>query len=336
MTRILAISPSAPDPALVRAAAKVINRDGLVAFPTETVYGLGAHALHAKAIAKIFSAKGRPQDNPLIVHVADISELSLLARDIPPEARLLAERFWPGPLTMVLRRKEGVPDAVTAGLDTVAVRMPSHPVARALLRAAKAPIAAPSANLSTRPSPTSAAHVIEDLMGRVDIIIDGGSCAIGLESTVVDLTHRPALLLRPGGITLEMLNEVMAVEQYRQKGKEPPRSPGMKYRHYAPKAKVIIVEGSPEKVGEKINSLLKEYGRMRIGVLTTSERWYDSMLTIYLGATEEEIAHNLFAALRSFDRNGIEVVLSESIAAKGIGLAITNRLEKASYERVRA
>jgi L-threonylcarbamoyladenylate synthase len=321
----------------IKIAAMFILEGKLVAFPTETVYGLGADALNEEAVRKIFEAKGRPADNPLIVHIADLSDLRKLARDVPQEAKLLAEKFWPGPLTIVLPRKEEVPDVTTGGLDTVAVRMPAHPIALALIRAST-PIAAPSANISGKPSPTLAEHVIDDFYGKIDAIIDGGETRVGVESTVIDLSSEKPTLLRPGGLPLEeierVIGEVEIHPAVRGKLVDVARSPGMKYKHYSPNAQVIVVEGRRENVGRKIAELVEEYRSkgLRVGVMATRE--YEADELFYLGKTEEEIARNLFKALRELDRRGVDVIIAEGIEERGLGFAVMNRLRKAAGYRI--
>ena len=332
MTIILKISRNSPEKVLVKQAAFIIKEGGLVAFPTETVYGLGADALNAKAVAKIFEAKGRPADNPLIAHIADKKEVYRLAKEVPEEAELLMKEFWPGPLTIILKKANIVPDIVTAGLDTVAIRMPCHKVALALIKEAKTPIAAPSANLSGKPSPTDANHVIEDMMGRVDVIIDSGKTDIGVESTVIDLTVKPPLILRPGGLPKEDIEKVLKGFGKEEKS-EKPKSPGMKYRHYAPSAEVIVVEGDKEKVRKRAMELIGEnkLKAKKVGVMTTTkEHGYDADVVKFIGSTEKEIARKLFKALRDFDREGIHIIIAEGIEEKGIGEAVMNRLRKAA------
>jgi L-threonylcarbamoyladenylate synthase len=304
-------------------AAGIIRKGGTVAFPTETVYGLGADALNAKAVKKIFRAKGRPSDNPLIVHIASRKDVYKLADDVPRSAELLMEKFWPGPLTMVLKKSKSVPKIATAGLNTVAIRMPRHKVALALIKAAKAPIAAPSANLSGKPSPTSAEHVIFDLSGKIDAIIDGGETDIGIESTVIDLTSKVPAILRPGKITREQLKKVLGKIATHHGKQKTARSPGMKHRHYAPEAKMIIVKGKPAAVKKEIAKLAKAYGKMgkRVAV-------------IKIGKNLEATAKNLFAILRHLDRKKFGIILSESIPKKGLGVAIMDRLERAAGNNI--
>lgn len=347
MTIILKIRKGNPEKILVKQAAYMIKEGGLVAFPTETVYGLGADALNPKAVAKIFEAKGRPADNPLIAHIADMKDVYRLASEVPKDAELLMKEFWPGPLTIILKKTKIVSDIVTAGLDTVAIRMPSHKVALALIKEAKTPLAAPSANLSGKPSPTDANQVIEDMMGRVDVIIDSGSCDIGVESTVIDMTVKPALILRPGGLPKEeiekFLKNIGKEEIFRAKRREAwnandkksdkPKSPGMKYKHYAPNAEVIVVEGNKEKVMKKAKELVEEYklkGK-KVGVITTvKERGYGADVVKYVGNTEKEVARKIFKALRDFDKEDIHIIIAEGIEEKGIGEAVMNRLRKAA------
>lgn len=345
-TRVLKVDPRRPAAEPMRVAAEVIRRGGLVAFPTETVYGLGANALDPEAAAGIFRAKGRPADNPLIVHVASQATVTELVTVVPPAGRALMDRFWPGPLTLAMPRRPLVPDLVTAGLPTVGVRMPAHPVALALIEAAGVPIAAPSANLSGRPSPTRAQDVLDDLDGRIDLILDGGETGVGLESTFLDLTADPPLLCRPGGVTPNEICAVIgpiqidpAVYATLEDG-EVPRSPGQKYAHYSPRAYVIVVDGPLEAVQDKINSLAYEFmeeGR-RVGVLATAESRgrYQAPVVLEVGSRRNlsMIASALFSTLRAFDRHGVDVVLAEGLPEEGIGLAVMNRLRKAAGGRV--
>lgn len=322
----------------LRVAARFIQEGKLVAFPTETVYGLGADALNESAVRRIFKAKGRPADNPLIVHIASIEWLFELARKVPEKAIRLAEKFWPGPLTLVLPRNPRVPDVATSGLDTVAVRMPAHPIALALIRLSERPIAAPSANISGRPSPTDAEHVVEDFYGRIECVVDGGPTPIGVESTVLDLTGSKPVLLRPGGLTLEEIEKVVGEVGIHPavKGKEVglARAPGMKYRHYSPSAQVIVVEGEKEAVRRKIDELVREFRErgMRVGVMATESHRADAFF--YLGHNDIEVARNVFRALRELDKAGVDVIIAEGIEEKGLGLAVMNRLRKAAGYRI--
>ncbi|WP_297479713.1 L-threonylcarbamoyladenylate synthase [Thermococcus sp.] len=323
----------------IKVAGRFILEGKLVAFPTETVYGLGADALNEKAVRRIFEAKGRPADNPLIVHIADFNDLKKLAREIPREAKLLADRFWPGPLTLVLPKKEEVPLVTTGGLDTVAVRMPAHEIALALIRASK-PVAAPSANISGKPSPTLAEHVIDDFYGRIEAIVAGGETRIGVESTVIDLSSERPTLLRPGGLPVEEIEKVIGPVEIHPavKGKavDLAKAPGMKYKHYSPNAQVLVVEGPKERVREKIKELVEEYRSKsyRVGVMATEEFEADEFF--YLGKTVEDVAKNLFKALRELDRQGVDVIIAEGVEERGLGLAVMNRLRKASgYQIIR-
>ncbi|HAA64145.1 MAG TPA: threonylcarbamoyl-AMP synthase, partial [Thermoanaerobacter sp.] len=277
MTKIIRVNKNNPEIELIDFAAKVIKEGGLVAFPTETVYGIGANSFNEEAIKKIFIAKGRPQDNPLIVHIAELEQIYDLVKEVPQKAKTLMKKFWPGPLTLIFKKSQKVPYVNTAGMDTVAIRMPSNTIAHLLIKRAEVPISAPSANVSGKPSPTDASHVIEDLYGKVDVIIDGGKCDVGVESTVLDLTEKVPVILRPGAVTLEMLREVIGnVEVDPSLLKKPqedlkPKSPGMKYKHYSPNAEVYIVTGDLEKVVKKIQELTEEqlkYGK-KVGIMAT-------------------------------------------------------------------
>ena len=325
------------------AAAGIIRQGGLVAFPTETVYGLGADALDPEAAKKIYAAKGRPSDNPLIVHIADKRAVADLAERVPPEAGRLMDAFWPGPLTIILPKKACVPKETTGGLDTVAIRMPSHPVAAELIRRAGVPIAAPSANASGRPSPTRAEHVLTDLNGRIPLILDGGEVGIGVESTIVDLSGEEPALLRPGYITREQLRELLGglatdPAVYRaMRPDEAPKAPGMKYRHYAPKAPLVLVEGSSEAVREYIRGKIAE-APGSLGVMTC-----DDAAEAYAGAEvrslgrrddPEALARGLYAALREFDRLQVTGIYAETFSGEGLGEAVMNRLLKASGHTV--
>lgn len=322
------------DDASIRRAAALLRAGELVAFPTDTVYGLGADALNGEAAARIFAAKGRPADNPLIAHIAGESGLAgLIAGEPCACARALMRAFWPGPMTLIFPKSPRVPREVTAGLDTVAVRMPSHPVARALIRAAQTPIAAPSANRSGRPSPTTAAHVLEDMEGRIPLILDGGPCEVGLESTVVDVTGARPRILRPGGVTLEMLEGVVGdvdvdegVLHQLQAGSQA-RSPGMKYKHYAPKGEVTIVTGP--RAAQEI-ARLYDAADGRAAILAFSQADYGARRVYRLKNAPGE----LFAALRQLDEDGMETIYAEDVPTAGVGLAVMNRLMRAAAFRV--
>ncbi len=329
------------DKQAVAEAGAILKQGGLVAFPTETVYGLGADALNEEASGKTYAAKGRPSDNPLIVHIADFDALEKITAEIPQSAVRLAERFWPGPLTMIFDKSEAVPYGTTGGLDTVAVRMPSNIVARELIRAAGGYVSAPSANTSGRPSPTTADHVYEDLNGKIEMILDGGKVDIGLESTIVDMTVEPPMILRPGAITAEMMKPIIGDVDIDEtvlgnESNQAPKAPGMKYRHYAPKAKLVIVEGNIKEEVLAIRQLCYEMIRKgkKVGVIATSETvcYYTNGVIKNIGSRENEktIARNLYGVLREFDEEDVDMIYSESFAVSGIGNAIMNRLEKAA------
>lgn len=333
------------DPESLALAADLLKSGNLVGFPTETVYGLGANALDAESVLSIFAAKGRPADNPLIVHIYDQAQLFPLC-EIPDRAPVLMNAFWPGPLTLLFPRKPAIPDQVTAGLPTVAIRMPSHPVAAAMLKACDLPVAAPSANRSGRPSPTTAQHVLQDMNGRIPLILDGGSCEVGLESTVVDLCHGKPVILRPGGITKEMLEKALG-EEVSVAGSvlrplepgEKALSPGMRYKHYAPAGTVTLVEGEEEKVVALLKKLcLKDIAAGRKScVLCFSEHvpLLSDCCPHDMGFSKDfsEIAHRLFDILRRLDQEGMETIYSEVIPPEGVGLAVMNRLGRASAFR---
>ena len=320
----------------IEIAAGILRSGGLVGIPTETVYGLGANGLNAAAVRNIFAAKGRPQDNPLILHIPEASWLKRYCCNIPPSAYALAEAVWPGPLTMILPRRENVPNAVTCGLDTVGIRCPAHPAALALIQAADVPVAAPSGNLSGRPSPTCARHMLEDMDGRIDAILDGGPCGVGVESTIVDMTVPVPRLLRPGGLPLEVLRETLgevvvdkAVTAQLSAG-EKPRAPGMKYRHYAPKAPVIVVTGDSLRTARYIRRNLGEH----TGVIC-----FDEYVELFPDCTVEAIgpvsdkarqARRVFDALRAFDNTDVETIYAQCPGSGGLGLAVANRLKKAA------
>ncbi len=321
-------------------AGEIIRNGGLVAFPTETVYGLGASAFDADAAQKIYEAKGRPSDNPLIVHISDKSQIEALAREITPAAKKLIDAFMPGPFTIILKKRDNIPDAVTAGLDTVGIRFPQNDIAVKFIAAAGVPIAAPSANISGKPSPTRAEHVIHDMSGRIDAIIDGGDCDVGVESTIVDMTGSAPVILRPGGVTFDMLRAVVpetTVDAHilaAVSADTKPKCPGMKYTHYSPDAEVIVVEGERDAVQEKIKSLLKESKDKITGVLTMYGSVYDDAVMLSAGGTNKDYAKNLFAALRSFDDLGVETVFAEFCEKDGYGLAVKNRLYKSAGNKV--
>ncbi|MGC4018783.1 MAG: L-threonylcarbamoyladenylate synthase [Muricomes sp.] len=329
------------DEQIIQDAGEILKKGGLVAFPTETVYGLGANALDEEAAKKTYAAKGRPSDNPLIVHIADLQALEEIAVNIPPEVEDLAFHFWPGPLTLIFEKSEIVPYGTTGGLETVAVRMPSDPIAREVILAAGGYVSAPSANTSGRPSPTTAQHVEEDLGGKIDMILNGGSVDIGLESTILDMTVTPPMILRPGAITADMLEEVIGAVRvdetiYGSESEQAPKAPGMKYRHYAPKAALKIVEGTIREEVLAIRQL--SYAAYRdgrtVGIIATTETmpYYTHGIIKNIGPRENEktIARNLYSILREFDREDVTEIYSESFAAQGIGSAIMNRLEKAA------
>ncbi len=317
-------------------AATLIRRGQLVGIPTETVYGLGADGLNPAAVTNIFEAKGRPQDNPLILHIAQPNWMDRYCTDIPRGAYELAEAFWPGPLTIILKRQTIVPDVVTAGLSTVGVRCPAHPVCREIIQVAGTPVAAPSGNTSGRPSPTTAQHMLEDMEGKIPAVLDGGSCTVGVESTIIDMTATPPRLLRPGGITLEQLQAVLgevAVDEaiLRPMGEgERPRAPGMKYRHYAPKAPVTVVTGDGEKTAEYIaKNAEKTHG------IICFDQWkstFSGFVVETLGRSDdlEEQGRRVFDALRSFDSSDVTAIWAQCPSGDGLGLAIANRLSKAA------
>lgn len=336
-TEIIIVNPHNIDPAKVRRAAKKIKEGGLVAFPTETVYGLGADTFNSQAVAKIFEAKNRPLDDPLIVHISQREDLLRLIKDIPDIVWELTNKFWPGPLTLVLKKSEIIPDIVTAGLDTVAIRTPANEIALGLIRESQTPIAAPSANLFGRPSSTNSQHVLDDLNGRIDLIINGGKSEVGVESTVLDLTQSPPSILRPGGVSIERLKEIVGrVKIYKQ---DKVLSSGMYPRHYSPKAKVILVEGDGEVQVQKVRSLASRLVSQDccLGIMAKEENKdrYDGFNPKSLGPGDDLAicAANLFSVLREFDREGINVIIAESVKEKGLGLAIMNRLRKASGGR---
>ena len=344
-TQIYKIDSKAVDHQKMEEAAQLIRSGELVAFPTETVYGLGADALNPQASKKIYAAKGRPSDNPLIVHIAKFEDLEDIAKKVPQEAKKLADAFWPGPLTMIVDKNEKVPYETTGGMDTVAIRMPDHPAALELIRQSGCLIAAPSANTSGRPSPTLAEHVAEDLGGRIPMILDGGEVGIGIESTIIDLTEKIPMILRPGYITKEMLEAVIGTVQtdpgiIAADSTKKPKAPGMKYRHYAPKANLMLIDGAKCAVVDKINELtdaMHSEGK-KVGIIGTDETVasYRGDMVLSIGAREDEdaIARHLYKLLREFDEADVDVIYSESFATPRIGQAIMNRLLKAAGHQV--
>lgn len=350
ITQVIKIDPKNIDEYKLSIASEALKAGKIVAFPTETVYGLGANALNSSAVEQIFKAKGRPSDNPLIVHIADIEDLYELTENIPDKAGLLMDKLWPGPLTLVFKKSSIIPPIITAGLNTVAVRMPEHPAARELIRLAGVPVAAPSANVSGKPSPTTAQHVLDDLDGRIEIVVDAGSSSVGLESTVLDVTVDPPMLLRPGGITPKQIEDIIGHIDIDKTilgevdADNVPKSPGMKYMHYSPKAHVIIVKGG------NINSqVMKIYALAanrksegkKVGICATDQTIdsYKGYEAISMGDRNkpETIAARLFSLLREFDDTGVEFILAEAVDEEGVGLAIMNRLVKAAgYDIIQA
>ena len=341
-TKIIKTNAANIDETAIENAAEIIKKGGLVAFPTETVYGLGANALDAEASKKIYEAKGRPSDNPLIAHIASLDTLDEIVEDVSDVAKRLIDRFWPGPMTLIFKKKELVPDSTTGGLDTLAVRFPSNEIAKTLIEKSGVPIAAPSANVSGRPSPTKGEHVIEDLDGKVDMIIDGGEVGLGLESTIIDVTGEPTIL-RPGFITQEMLEDVIEEVRLDQTIIEKPsddflpKAPGMKYRHYAPKTELVIVRGSAENVAQKI----KEEIQNKTAAIITVDQHLDlykdlDAKVVSWGDKEQmdEIAHQIFDALRKVDEWGVDIIYCEAFDEEGLGLAVMNRLTKAAGYQV--
>lgn len=342
--RIILKDKEHPDLEQLREPAKILREGGLVAFPTETVYGLGANALNEEAAKKIYEAKGRPSDNPLIAHIADFDDLLPLVAEVPETGRKLMEAFWPGPLTLIFPKSALVPYGTTGGLDTVAVRMPADPAASALIRLAGVPIAAPSANTSGRPSPTTADHVWQDMNGKIQMIVDGGAVGIGVESTIIDVSGEEPMILRPGAVTREMASKVLGKEIFLDpaitsgplKADVRPKAPGMKYKHYAPKADLTLVEGLEDAVTAAINKLVQEKleEECRVGVICTDEtlKLYPQGMVRSIGSRvhEESIAHNLYAVLREFDDLNADYIFSESFSRNHLGQAIMNRLTKAA------
>jgi L-threonylcarbamoyladenylate synthase len=349
-TITLKVDAQEPDLEKVRVAAGFVRRGGLVAFPTETVYGLGADALNAKAVLALFEAKKRPLDNPPIVHVSHVKDVRRLAEHVSSEAERLMQEFWPGPLTLIFNRSKTVPNVTVAGLDTIAIRMPRHNVALALIKESNCPISAPSANLAGKPSPTLAKHVLDDLNGRIDAVLDAGPTSIGVESTVLDLTVNPPQVLRPGGTSFELLKKTLdrvelnpVVTAEKPLPVEKARSPGVKHKHYAPDADVVVVEGDLSAIVEKVVELTKVYKHRgsTVGVLCTDEtaQYYDADVVKSLGSRSDlaGVARSLFRVLREFNLEKVDVIVAEGLPLEGLGLAVMNRLRKAAgYNIIRA
>lgn len=344
-TKVIRIEELQREEAAIREAGEIVKAGGLVAFPTETVYGLGGDALNPASSRKIYEAKGRPSDNPLIVHIADMEALAAIVKSVPESAKMLAEAFWPGPLTMILEKSDLVPKETTGGLETVAVRMPSDAVALAFIRAAGGYVAAPSANRSGRPSPTRATYVAQDLDERIEMILDGGDATLGLESTIVDLTAEPPAILRPGFITGEMLRQKLGrVEEdetlFSADSGQAPKAPGMKYRHYAPKGELVIVRGQTEAVTDYIGKELAQMrkNKKKTGVIATDETLdkYKADVPRSVGkrTDADAAAKGLYRILREFDDEGVEAIYSESFDGEGVSQAVMNRLLKAAGHRV--
>lgn len=342
-TKIININRDNIDKELLNEAVEIIKAGDNVAFPTETVYGLGADGLNEDAIRKIYKAKGRPSDNPLILHISNREQIIPLVRELPEMANILMDKFWPGPLTIILKRSKIVPDIVTGGLDTVAIRMPDHPIALELIDKSKLPIAAPSANISGRPSPTRGEHVIQDMMGKIPLIIDGGSTGVGLESTVLDLSDNIPTILRPGGVTLEELRKIIPNiiqdESIISEDKKP-KSPGQKYRHYAPKAEMVLFVGDMKDIIKNINREMEEALRQgkKVGIMATEETKEDYKKGIILISGSRKnpktIASNLFANIRELDKEEVDIILAEGIYTDDIGMAIMNRMIKAADGKI--
>jgi len=353
MTDVIRVAPEAPDPTALARAAECLRRGGLVAFPTETVYGLGVNALDRDAVRRLFAAKQRPPNDPLIVHVTSIDSMAALASHVPHNVERLARRFWPGPLTVIVPRSYQVPDEVTAGLSTVAVRVPLHPVARALIEAAGVPVAAPSANLFSRPSPTQASHVLDDLDGRIDIVVDGGATTIGVESTVLDLTSDPPTILRPGAVTIEMLREVLgrvdvsrAPTSLASTNTAPMPSPGMLEKHYSPRATLTLFEGNASAAlsslvaiardelsrGHSVGIIAAEEDRGELAQLSADAK----ILLRVIGHhdTPAVVAARLYATLRELDAAGVNVILVHGFRDDGLGAAVQDRLRRAAAGRI--
>ena len=345
-TVITKLDEKRPNQNIIKNASDLIRRGEIIAFPTETVYGLGGNALDPSSVSKIFEIKGRPPDNPLIIHVADMKMLKTLVIQIPPKAHRIIKKFWPGPITLILKKSNIVPEITTGGLNTVAVRIPRDKIALALIKKSGLPIAAPSANISGRPSPTSAIHVKDDLAGKIKLILDGGSTTIGIESTVIDMTQHIPVILRPGGISKESIEDeigkVCLHDSLLSNGRKKTRiyrAPGMKYQHYSPKAKVMLVEGAENHVKKRIIQLTEklEGEGKKVTIMTTSKSLKVNPEKIqYMGRTLETVARNLFANLRQADKDNIDVIIVQGVQYKKTGFAIMNRLKKAASTRISA
>lgn len=353
MTVILKTDPLNPDQNVLKYAAEVLKKDGIVAFPTETVYGLGAIVFNEKAVGKIFWAKRRPPDNPLIIHISDYTMLDKITLHVPEKAYRLMRVFWPGPLTLILPRHRDVPSIVTSGLDTIAVRMPAHPIALGIIREVNEPLAAPSANIAGKPSPTRADHVIRDLYGRVDLIIDGGETLYGVESTIVNILADPPVLLRPGAYPVEVIERVLGekimIPDFAKGLKEAEKAmaPGMKYTHYAPDTPIVLIDpvsGDLEKLATKLEEVSTGYhsSGLRVCIVASREtlktryQALGNMIVFEIGSRENmfEIARNLFKILRRLDESNCDIAIVEGVYEMGLGLAIMNRLRKAARERI--
>jgi L-threonylcarbamoyladenylate synthase len=350
-TLILQINPTQPEPEKIQKAAKIIQKGGLVAFPTETVYGLGTNALNSNAIQTLFKTKNRPNNNPPIIHIANTNQIYTLTKEIPKNAETLMKKFWPGPLTLIFKRANTIPKETVANLDTVAIRIPKHKIALSLIKQSDTPIAAPSANISGKPSPTTAQHVYNDLNGKIDAIIDGGPTKIGLESTVLDLSVNPPLILRPGATTFEDIQAVMpnvmlhpTVNSNKNVDIKHASSPGMLHKHYAPNAEMLLIEGTVQEMVSKITILSEQYRQegKKIGILATDETKKEYTTTHMVKSMGSRlnlntIAKKLFKELHEFNENPVDIILAESVPLDGIGLAVMNRLQKASnYNIIKA
>jgi L-threonylcarbamoyladenylate synthase len=342
-TIVYLLEPDHPDIHQIKKMAKMLKEGKTVVFPTETVYGLGAHALDDKAVEKIYQAKGRPSDNPLIVHVHKSGEVEKIARNIGPNAKILMDSFWPGPLTLILQKQDHVPDKVTGGLSTVGVRIPDNNIALEILREADIPIAAPSANISGKTSPTSPSHVIEDMLGRVDCIAAGGECTIGLESTVVDMTKDNPVILRPGAITMEditsVLGQVLVTTEGLKDENQAPKAPGMKYAHYCPDAPMMLFKGEYEKMVQTIMQYSEQNLQegKKVAIMATDQSYLryktlQNVEVLSMGSRQDPktVARSIFKNLRTFDSLGVDIIFCEWIEEKGLGVAIMNRLKKAA------